>query len=73
MHARVGVDQGKKGGVGMCAFELMSEAQSRAVDDMTSHKECSTQHIKESGFDTHGRYGIPSVAFCRDVQVWTGA
>ena len=51
---QVGVDQGRRRGVGMRAFELISEAQSRAVDDMTSHKECSTQHMKESGFDTHG-------------------
>ena len=36
----------------MCAFELATEAQSRAVDDVNSHIDCSTQHM-ESGLDTH--------------------
>ena len=47
----------------MCAFELITEAQSRAVDDMNGRMECSTQHILESGLDIHGQHGISSVAF----------
>ena len=47
----------------MCAFELITEAQSRAVDDMNSRMECSTQNILESGLDIHGQHGISSVAF----------
>ena len=63
VHARVGVDQGRRRYVGMCAFELITEAPSRAVDDMNSRMECSTQHILESGLDIHGQHGISSVAF----------
>ena len=36
----------------MCAFELITEAQSRAVDDVNGRMDCSTQHMK-SGLDTH--------------------
>ena len=54
-------------------LNLISEAQSRAVDDMRSRKECSTQYVQESRLDIHGKHGIPSVASCRDVLVWTGA
>ena len=50
-------------------LNLISEAQSRAVDDMRSRKECIMQHIQESGLDIHGQHGISSMAFCRDVQV----
>ena len=53
----------------MYAFELTVDALSRAVDDMISHKERSTQHIQESGLDIHGQHGISSVAFCRNAQV----
>ena len=49
--------------VGMRAFELITEALSRAVDDMNGRMECSMQHILESGFDIHGQHGISSVAF----------
>ena len=47
----------------MCAFELITEALSRAVDDMNGRMECSTQHILESGLDIHGQHVISSVAF----------
>ena len=35
--------------VGLCTFELMTEAQSRAVDDLNGRMECSMQHVLESG------------------------
>ena len=60
VQARVGVDQGRRRCVGMCAFELITEAQSRAVDDVNGHMEYSTQHILESGLDIHGQHGISS-------------
>ena len=49
--------------VGLCTFELITEAQSRAVDDLNGRMECSMQHILESGLDIHGQHGISSVAF----------
>ena len=57
----------------MCAFELITKAQNRAVDDLNGRMECSTQHVLESGLDIHGQHGISSVAFYRDVKVWSGA
>ena len=45
----------------MCAFELITEAQSRAVDDLNGRMECITQHVLESGLDIHGQHGISSV------------
>ena len=45
---------------------LISEAQSRAVDDMTIRKECSMQHVQESGLDIHGQHGLSSVATCKE-------
>jgi len=49
--------------VGMYASELTTEAQSRAVDDVNSRMERSTQHILESGLDIHGQHGMSSVVF----------
>ena len=46
--------------------------KNRVVDDMSSRKECNTQHMQESGLDIHDQHGISSVAFHRDVQVWKG-
>ena len=37
----------------MCASELTTEAQSRAVDDLNGRLECSTQHVLESGLDMY--------------------
>ena len=63
VHARVGVDQGRRRYVGMCAFASITEALSRAVDDLNGRMECCTQHVLESGLDIHGQHGIPSVKF----------
>ena len=48
---------------GLCTFESITEAQSRAVDDLNGRMECSTQHVLESGLDIHGQHGISSVKF----------
>ena len=68
MHAWIGVDHGRGGKSGLCAFELTIDALSKVVDDTIGHMDSSTQHMKESGLDIHG-----SVATGRMIQVWTGA
>ena len=50
----------------MCASELTTKAQSRAVDDANSRMDCSTQHMK-SGLDTYDQHGMSSMAFYKDV------